>query len=91
MNRYYVYVLLSTKDRRFYVGFTTDLKHRLQQHARGEVTSTKHRRPLKLIFYEYFVNKQDAKSRETFLKSGFGKRELKKALKQTLITHKQPH
>lgn len=68
---FYVYVLFSLKDR-------------LSRHARGEVRSTASRRPLKLIYYEYFVNEEDAKAREVFLKSGFGRNNLKKALKRTL-------
>ena len=84
MERYYVYTLFSLRDKKFYTGFTTNLKERLQAHARGEVKSTKNRRPLKLIHYEYFINEQDAKAREVFLKSGFGRNQLKQALKRTL-------
>ena len=84
MLRYYVYTLLSSKDNRFYTGSTTNLKNRLQEHAKGLVKSTRHRRPLKLIHYEYFINKEDAKAREVFLKSGFGRTQLKQALKRTL-------
>ena len=84
MDKYYVYTLLSLKDNRFYTGMTTDLKNRLQQHARGEVKSTEHRRPVKLIHYEYFIQKEDAMAREIFLKSGFGRNQLKLALKRTL-------
>jgi putative endonuclease len=82
--RYYVYTLLSLKDKKFYTGFTTDLKNRLTEHARGEVISTKGRRPFKLIHYEYYVNKSDAEAREVFLKSGYGRNNLKIALKKTL-------
>jgi putative endonuclease len=84
MLRYYVYTLLSLKDNKFYTGFTTDLKDRLSRHARGEVKSTTYRRPLKLIHYEYFINEADAKAREVFLKSGFGRDNMKKALQKTL-------
>ncbi len=84
MIRYYVYTLLSLKDGKFYTGFTTNLKNRLQEHAKGLVISTRHRRPLQLIHYEYFINKEDAKAREIFLKSGFGRNQLKQALKRTL-------
>lgn len=82
--KYYVYTLFSLKDRRLYTGFTTNLKDRLSRHARGEVQSTSKRRPLKLIHYEYFINEEDAKAREVFLKSGFGRDQLKQALKRTL-------
>ncbi len=86
-NKYYVYILFSLKDKGLYIGFTTNLRSRLSYHARGEVRSTINRRPLKLIHYEYFINEEDAKSREIFLKSGFGRDNMKKALQRTLKKH----
>lgn len=82
--RHYVYTLLSLKDKKLYTGFTTNLRDRLSSHARGEVKATINRRSLKLIHYEYFINEDDAKSREVFLKSGFGRSNLKIVLKRTL-------
>jgi len=84
LSKFYVYTLLSLKGHRLYTGYTSDLKIRLGQHAKGLVKSTKIRRPLKLIHYEYFINKADAMSREKFLKSGFGRKQLKESLKRTL-------
>ncbi len=84
--RYYLHVFLSLKDDKFYVGFTTDLKRRLKEHVDGTVTATKHRLPLRLIHYEYFINEIDAKAREKFLKSGFGRKQLKQSLKRTLTS-----
>lgn len=86
MIRYYVYVLRSNKDGKLYIEFTTDLKSRLQKHSAGMVASTKNRRYLRLIHYEYFINKTDAKTREVYLKSGGGHDQLKKILKNTLIS-----
>lgn len=83
--RYYIYILLSVKDHKFYIGFTSDLKKRFLEHTKGTVISTKNRRPLQLIHYEYFINEQDAKSREKILKSGFGRDQMKQALKRTLV------
>ena len=82
--KFYVYTLFSLKDHNFYTGFTTDLKARLIKHAKGQVTATKFRTPFKLIHYEYFINIDDAKAREVFLKSGFGRKQLKESLKRTL-------
>ncbi len=82
-SRYYVYTLLSLKDYDFYTGFTTDLKRRIMEHARGLITSTKIRIPFKLIHYECFVNLEDAKEKEKFLKSNVGKARLKESLKKT--------
>ena len=65
---YYVYLLLSVKDNGFYVGFSNDLRYRFEDHIKGRVKSTKHRRPLKLIYYEAYSNKEKAKEREKKLK-----------------------
>src|SRR6185436_10369209 len=61
-NRYYVYILQSSSDKKLYIGFTTNLKQRLQAHAQGKVQSTKNRRFLKLVHYEYFINEADARA-----------------------------
>src|SRR3990167_6193338 len=82
--RYYVYTLFSLKDRKFYTGYTNDLKRLLKEHISGLVKSTRIRKPFKLIHYEYFINQADAKARERFLKSGFGRKQLKASLKRTL-------
>lgn len=83
--KFYVYLLFSLKDKGFYIGFTTNLKLRLIKHAKGEIRATKFRLPVKLIYYEYFINEIDGKAREEFLKSGFGRQQFKEILKRTLI------
>lgn len=82
--KHYVYILFSLHDEGFYIGYSNNLKIRLTKHAKGEITATKFRRPLKLIHYEYFIDKEDALAREEFLKSGFGRKNLKAMLKRTL-------
>jgi putative endonuclease len=83
VSRYYVYILFSLKDHGLYIGYTTDLKQRFITHFKGQSTATKNRRPFKLVHYEYFVNKTDAKAREEFLKSGYGRKQLDQILKRT--------
>ena len=77
---YYVYVLRSLKDSKLYTGKTRDLRARFEKHNLGEVPATKTRRPLELIYYEAYITKDDAMGRELFLKSGSGRRFLKKQL-----------
>jgi Predicted endonuclease containing a URI domain len=81
--KFYVYTLFSLKNKKLYTGFTTDLKKRLKEHAKGLSKATKFRRPFLLIHYEYFINKADAKAREEFLKSGYGRKQLNQILKRT--------
>ena len=81
---WYTYVLQSLKDHRWYTGSTNDLRKRFKEHTYGLNQSTKSRGPFELIYYEMCKNKGDARSRELFLKSGMGKRYLKKRLKRFL-------
>lgn len=81
---YYVYVLLSHKDSKFYTGFTKDLRKRVSEHNSGEVPSTRSRIPLELVYYEASRNKSDALHRERYLKTAYGKRYLKNRLRNDL-------
>jgi putative endonuclease len=81
---FYTYVLRSEKDGQFYVGFTKNLELRFEQHNNGLVESTKHRRPLELIYYEACLSRDDATKREKYLKSYHGKMFLKNRLKSYL-------
>jgi len=67
---FYVYVLKSEKDKRHYIGFSTDLKKRFQEHILGKVRSTFYRRPLELIYYECYKSRKIAQKRELQLKGG---------------------
>ncbi|MGA2466438.1 MAG: GIY-YIG nuclease family protein [Thermodesulfobacteriota bacterium] len=81
---YYVYVIQSIKDSNLYVGYTEDLKTRLQKHNNGQVDSTMYRRPFKMIYYEACLNQQDALHREKYLKTTYGKRYIRNRLKEYL-------
>ena len=78
---FFVYVILSSVDNKFYIGFSEDVQSRLEAHNSGKVDSTRHRRPFQLIYYEAYLNEDDAKGREQFLKSGSGHNFLKKQLR----------
>ena len=75
-----VYVLLSKKDFRTYVGSTDNIDRRLDEHNDGRVASTKHRRPLILIYQEAFDTLMCARRKEIFYKSSYGRRCLRKII-----------
>ena len=81
---WYVYVLRSLKDGRFYTGTTSDLRNRLQEHNRGKEAGSKHMAPFELAYYEACHDKKDAFRREKYLKTTYGKRYLKNRLKEYL-------
>jgi putative endonuclease len=84
MRVFYVYVLHSLSDRGLYIGYSTDLRKRLNQHKQGGSFATKTRGPWKLIYYEAYLEELDAKGRERYLKSGGGRRFLRSQLRNYL-------
>ena len=79
---YYTYVLLSTKENKLYLGFTQDLKMRMELHRRGFMIKEKNNGSLRLIYLEACLNKKDAFRRDKYLNSFLGRRFLKTRLKQ---------
>ena len=77
----YVYVIQSGLDGGLYIGMSGNLRRRFLEHQNGESRSTKGRRPWKLIYYEAYIEEQDAIGREQFLKSGGGRKFLDKQLR----------
>ncbi len=77
MNTFTVYILISKKDNKRYIGCTGDLKRRLLEHHSGRVKSTRYRRPLELIYTEEFGTKKEAVARERYLKTGKGREYLR--------------
>lgn len=82
---YCVYILLCEKDNMLYTGYTSDLQRRLLQHQNGESSNTAKRRPVKLIFCEFYLFKEDAMKREKYFKTTAGKKAIKIMLDSTLI------
>ncbi len=83
-NFYFTYVLFSQKDHLLYIGYTSNLEKRLEEHNQGLTKSTCNRRPFKLIYFEGHTRKLDALKRERYFKTNSGKRTLRKILKDVL-------
>ncbi len=78
---YVVYVLENSLDFSWYIGFTRNLKKRIYDHNHGKCLYTRNVNGVwKLIYAELYLNKKDALGREKFLKSGSGRRFLKKQM-----------
>jgi putative endonuclease len=81
---FYTYVIICEKTGTFYTGATGDLRKRLEQHRNGQVFHTRDRRPVKLVYYEACLNRDDSFRRERYLKTGMVKRFIKNRLKGDL-------
>jgi putative endonuclease len=78
---YYVYVLLSEKNGRRYIGLTGKKPaERLIEHNQGSNVFTKHNRPFRLIYFEKYQDQEFAIKREKFLKTGHGRNFLNRKL-----------
>lgn len=86
---FYTYVLYSLIDRGFYKGYSKNVDKRLIQHNNGEVKSTKYRRPMKLIYFEACLDARDARRRERYFKTHYGRMFLAKRLKEYLKSIKE--
>jgi len=87
---FHVYVLRSQRDFGFYIGFTRNLRKRFAEHLLGASFATSHRGPWKLVYYEAYLNRDDALGREKYLKSGSGRRFLKAQLRHYLAESPKP-
>lgn len=74
-------MLASQRNSKWYTGSTCDLQKRILAHNSGKNTSTKSGLPWRLIYYEMSLNRDDARAREKYLKSGTGKRYIDNRLK----------
>ena len=85
---YFTYVLRCTDTNscrvQLYVGYTTNLKDRIQNHKAKNTRSTKSFDEIQLVYVEMCLNKTDARKRELQLKTGFGRGYLKRRLQNYL-------
>jgi len=84
MKFWYVYVLRSQQDYKFYIGSTNNLKRRLSEHQRGKNISTAKRLPIELLYFEGHISKTDAIRREKYFKTAKGKTTLRQTLRDSL-------
>ena len=80
---YYVYVLINEK-KNLYIGFTKDLKKRVEKHNSSGTKYTSRFKQWKLIYYEAYLSEQDARRREKRLKDGRARYLLKERIAHSI-------
>jgi len=66
---YFLYILFSSKLKRYYVGYTIDIQRRLSEHNRMKGKFTDIGIPWKLVYTEQYYSKKEVMKRERFIKS----------------------
>ena len=80
MEKWFVYALRSLRDNNLYVGISQNPEKRVGTHNKGKTESTKNRRPLVLIYKESCNSLKEAREKEKYYKSGFGREILKQMI-----------
>jgi putative endonuclease len=66
---YYVYIIQSAKDGRYYVGSTQDIEARVARHNQGRSKYTRNRGPWEVVYFEEYSRRADAVKREKVIKN----------------------
>ncbi|HCQ30860.1 TPA: excinuclease ABC subunit C [Candidatus Collierbacteria bacterium] len=84
---FYTYVLRCKTALKtdIYIGYTNNLRKRLEKHQSHRVPSTKEYLTISLVYYEACRSKEDAVKREKSLKTGFGRSFIKNRIKSDLL------
>ena len=68
-NRIWCLYILECSDGTLYTGITNDFERRLSEHQNGRGAKyTRGRRPVKLVYFEEYVDRSDASKREMEIK-----------------------
>lgn len=76
----YTYILKCI-DNRYYIGSTTDINQRLNEHLHGKCKFTKSRLPVIIVYTEKFDTYSEARKREYQIKAYKSRTAIEKLLK----------
>ena len=87
---FYLYVLKSIIDKKYYIGSTNNIERRLEEHNRGQTKSTKFRKPFLLVLKEEYTTIEEVKYIEKKLKSFKNKKIIDRIVAEGIIRLKRP-
>lgn len=82
---FYCYLLESLIDKSWYIGYSENLRNRFKSHNKGENKATKYKKPWKLIYYESYADKLDAKKERKIFKIRIWEKVFKKTIAELYI------
>ena len=82
---YYLYILKSNKDGKYYIGSTSDIERRLIEHNSGRSRYTKNKGPFELAHKETYNTNSEAKKREFYLKSLKSRKAIEKIINGPIV------
>ncbi len=82
VDMWFVYIIKSKQNLKHYIGCTSNLNRRIEEHNRGYNKSTKFHIPWELLYVEKFETQEDAFNRERKIKSYKGGNAFKKLINE---------
>ena len=82
---YFVYILESTKNGRYYIGSTNNLERRIIEHNSGKTKSLKYLTPLKIVFQKEYANEIEARRVERKLKKLKNRNIIERIVKEKIL------
>ncbi len=82
---YFVYILQSQKNGRFYIGSSDNPQRRLAEHNSGQTTALKYLRPLEILFIQECSDRIEARRLELRLKKFKSRTVIEKIIKDQKI------
>jgi predicted GIY-YIG superfamily endonuclease len=77
---FYVYAIRCNDDS-IYIGHTDNLARRWEEHLAGQAADwTKQHKPIQIVHYEEYTSRQEAADREKWLKTGYGRKWIKREI-----------
>jgi putative endonuclease len=82
---YWIYILQSLLNNRYYVGSTNNKESQLEKHNHGYVYSTKAYRPWIIVYSESFQTLKDARHREKQIKNWKSRESIEKLIHASIV------
>lgn len=81
---FYLYILKNKETGRYYIGSTSDLRRRLNEHRLGKTRTTKILKTDTLVYTEEYNTLEEARNREKKLKSYKSKKYIEWLISQNM-------
>ena len=83
---FFMYILKSKKNGKYYIGATHCLEVRLKQHNAGKIRSTKGLVPLEIVYSENYATNSEARKRESYVKRRKSRKFIDALMKKRILT-----
>ena len=81
---YYFYILRGTKKDKIYIGSTSDIKRRLNEHNRGHTKSTRRFMPWCIVYLEKYLTRAEAIKRERQIKKWKNRKRIERLIERNI-------